>query len=361
MRVIDRYLVRGFLWALAYCVALFSMLFIVIDTFNNLDDFLKNAVPAKVVLSYYAYYLPAIFVQIIPAATLVALLYTLGNFSKHNEIVAMKSGGMSVSRTVLPYVFLAALISFSVLYLNETLVPDSLVTSTSIKQGLMDKGKKSHNRAIKNVAAYGQDNRMIYAREYEIATQTLHDVVILEDNLNHTLKSKLMAKKAEYREGRWLLHDVIRYRLDAKGDIFGEPTIAPTMTLEIPEKPDAFVKDGSRVDLMNSRELHNHIRNLRGSGEKMLQRLLVDFHYKTAMPFVTFVLVLIGTPLGMRTERSGLLVGVGTSLLIVLSFYALLSVSLALGKGGFLPPLFAAWFANVSFSLAGIYLIRHSG
>ena len=44
MRVIDRYLVRSFAAALLFCLALFFVLFIVIDSFNKLNEGKKQDV-----------------------------------------------------------------------------------------------------------------------------------------------------------------------------------------------------------------------------------------------------------------------------------------------------------------------------
>ena len=63
MRILDRYLLNGFFHALLYCLALFFVLFVVIDVFNNLDEFLKNSVSLDIILRYYAYSLPGISYQ----------------------------------------------------------------------------------------------------------------------------------------------------------------------------------------------------------------------------------------------------------------------------------------------------------
>jgi lipopolysaccharide export LptBFGC system permease protein LptF len=69
--------------------------------------------------------------------------------------------------------------------------------------------------------------------------------------------------------------------------------------------------------------------------------------------------MLIGAPLAMRSTR-GAAVGIGTSFMVVMFYYAMVSVCLALGKGGLLPPAFAAWFANLFFALVGVYLIKNT-
>jgi len=361
MRLVDRYLVKGFMAPLFFCVILFCVVFIIIDSFNNLDEFLRYGVPIKLILSYYAYSVPALLVQIVPAATLVAILYILGNLNRHNEIIAMKASGISSFHIMSPYLFMGMLISFSIFLINETVVPESVITSRAIMEGLILKGKKNlDERAVKNVTLYGAQNRMIFAREYEILSQTLHDVVILENNADQTLKSKLIAKKAQYEEGQWVFHDVMHYKLNRRGEIIGEPVYSPRTTIDIPERPESFLKEASQVEFMSARQLKNYISELQGSSKKLVRRLWVDFHYKVALPFLSFIVMLIGAPLAMRTARGSAMLGIGTSLLIVMVYYGVDSICLALGKGGYLPPFFAAWLSNLFFASVGIYLIRNT-
>ena len=111
---------------------------------------------------------------------------------------------------------------------------------------------------------------------------------------------------------------------------------------------------------MNTRQLDEYMNHLQGASKKLAQKLLVDFHHKIAFPFVSFVVILIGAPLAMRTERGGALLGIGASVAIVMLYYGLNSVFLAFGKGGHLPPMFSAWFSNLFFAAIGLYLIKSS-
>ena len=65
----------------------------------------------------------------------------------------------------------------------------------------------------------------------------------------------------------------------------------------------------------------------------------------------------MGIPLGMRVSRSGPLLGVGTALTLVVAFYFLTNITMALGDGGRIPPVVAAWLTNVIFASVGTVLL----
>ena len=361
MRILDRYLTRSFISAMFYCLAVFLLLFVIIDLFTNLDEFLKHGVSLPVLFSYYGYFIPTLLVQVVPIACLVAVLFVIGNLSRHNEIIALKASGVSAFHILLPYFFMGILISFAVLLVDEMVVPQSSLTSASIMEGLIKKGKKDfEERALNKVTLYGKDGRMIYAREYEISSKTLHDVVIFENNMREPFQAEIKAKKAAYEDGQWVFYDVIQYRINRRGEVVGNPSFSEKLNFPLDQKPEDFAHEGSQVEFMNSKELKEHIEHLHGASKKLVKKLSVDLYYKIAFPFVSFIVMLIGAPLAMKTGRGSAVVGVGTSFALVLVYYGIASFCLALGKGDYLPPAFAAWFGNLFFAVIGIYLIKNT-
>ncbi len=358
MRILDRYLLNSFIGALIYCLCLFFILFIVIDAFNNLDEFLKSGVDLRIIGSYYLFSMPMILIQVVPVAVLVSVLYVLGSLNRHNEIIAMKASGVSAFHILAPYLFMGALISFSVFMVSEKVVPKASVTSASIMEGLIEKGKKNFgDRIIKNVTLFAKGSRMVYAREFEVATDTLYDVVVLDDE-KRLVQTKITGKKAVYKNGLWHMYEAIQFQMNNHGEIEGEPQFLDSLVLNLDARPADFLKESSQIETMNTKQLKEYMDHLRGTSQKLAKKLMVDFHYKIAFPFVSFVVMLIGAPLAMRNERGAALKGIGTSVGIVAIYYGINSLCLAFGKGGHLPPLFSAWFSNLFFAAYGIYLIK---
>jgi lipopolysaccharide export system permease protein len=343
---------------LIYCLLLFTVLFVIIDSFNHLDDYVHHNVSIKIILTYYYYLFPSVIVQIVPISVLVSILFGLGNLSKHNEIIALKASGVSGFHILSPYIFVGILISLSLFLLNETTVPRYTLTSTAVMEGLILKGKENfEERSLKNVTLYGKEKRIYFAREFEISKQTLHDVVVLEDRQGQTVKSKLTAERAQYENSHWIFYEAMKYEMDNRGDIVGDPVFSRRLELEIPETPADFVNEGSQVEFMTAKQLRALIHNLKGSSKKLTRRLWVDFHQRVAFPFISLMVILIGAPLAVGRTRGSVMRGIGTSFVVVLFFYGMNSVCLALGKGGYMEPPLAAWFANLFFALVGFYLI----
>ena len=83
----------------------------------------------------------------------------------------------------------------------------------------------------------------------------------------------------------------------------------------------------------------------------------MDLHEKVALPFVSFVMVVLGLPFGFRSGKKGSLYGIGMGIGLVVIYYATFAVLSALGQIGFLPPFLAAWAPNILFTGLGTYMM----
>ena len=119
MRILDKYILKNFLVPLIYCLVLFAFLYIVIDLFENLDDILKNGLPIVVLGKYYLSMMPLVIINTVPIASLISTVYVISSMNKHDEIIAMRSAGVSIFRILLPFLFLGMVISSIVFTISE--------------------------------------------------------------------------------------------------------------------------------------------------------------------------------------------------------------------------------------------------
>ena len=68
MKIIDKYLIKQFLQTIVFGLLAFTMIFVVIDAMENLDDFIDQNVPALTILHYYLVFSPEI-IKLMLAAT----------------------------------------------------------------------------------------------------------------------------------------------------------------------------------------------------------------------------------------------------------------------------------------------------
>ncbi len=361
MKIIDRYITREFILPFFYCLAVFISLYIVIDLCSRLEDILKHHVEFPVLVQYYLAFLPIIFVRTAPIAVLLSTLYVLGNLTKYNEITAFKASGLNIWRLALPFFYLGLIVSIVTLAINDKIIPQANLISTTVKEEHLDKEKKdTSQRIVENIALYGTRNRLIHVRKFYVQDKLLKDITILEQDENERVTAKIQAKSAKWIKDGWVFFDCVIYNFAQDGEPRDEPSFFKKMIIDIEETPKDFLRRESSAEFMSYRKLKGYINRLSGSGAKIVQKLLVDLHYKISFPFVSLVIIFLGIPFALSAQGTGKAASIGLFIVIGFSYYSVEALSLALGKRGILPPFLSAWFANILFSAVAIMLMRRT-
>lgn len=127
MRIIDSYLLNQFLRTFLICFCSLTGLYIVIDGFSNLDDFMiyaeKHGNLLAVMGEYYAYRSMSFFDRTSGILTLIAAMFTVTAFQSHQELTAIEAAGLSKGRVVKPVIVAVIAISLLAALNRELVIP----------------------------------------------------------------------------------------------------------------------------------------------------------------------------------------------------------------------------------------------
>lgn len=360
MKIFDRYLIKHFLFPLVYCLFLFIFLYVTADIFGNLEDILKNHIAPAILLQYYISFIPSIFVQTLPIASLLAIVYMLSIFNKNNELTAAKACGISLKQLLLPVFIISVMLGLVNFIVNETIVPRGMVNAEKIKSQYIDSQHKLDKgpALIEDLTLYSKKNQLVYAQEFNMKNKSLTGIIIIERDNAHKLRRKILASSALWKEGKWVFYDCIIYRFDERGKSAGNPLVFKEKIIDLTETPEQLKRYEFQTGHISYAELENHIDRLSGSNPKILNSMKTDLYFKSALPFVSVIIMLLGIPFALSTKRGGAMSGIGISLFVGLSYYGSIYIVLALGKGGLLPPIVAAHLPNIIFLLIALRLLK---
>ena len=110
IKKIDRYILRQFILTAIFALFAFIMIFVAIDMMENLDDFLDRHATPQIIMLYYLHFIPEIIKLMVPVAMLLSSLFTTGRFSTYSELTALKSGGVSLYRFMVPIMIFSLLV-----------------------------------------------------------------------------------------------------------------------------------------------------------------------------------------------------------------------------------------------------------
>jgi len=197
MGKIDRYLLRQFLWIFVIFFSSFLGLFVVADGVNNFEEFSTYGKDhggfLKVVGEYYGYRAFAFFDQISPLLILIAAMFTIAAFRRHNEMTALLAAGISKARIVRPIIAAAIVFALLAVANRELMIP-------SIREKLNFKAQDLLSKARPVEPVYdNQTDISISCRGILRRTQTLVEPNFsMPLQLNHYGR-QVQARRAVYR------------------------------------------------------------------------------------------------------------------------------------------------------------------
>ncbi|OAM92748.1 lipopolysaccharide export system permease protein [Pelosinus fermentans] len=358
MRILDKYIIKELLGPFIFGIASFSSVFIGTSTLMKIAQYVTQyGASLNSVVKLFIYSLPAIVVLTFPMSMLLAALLAFGRLSGSSEITAMRSGGISFYRLSAPVFVIAFFVSIFAVFFSEMVVPQSNSAYNYVVRYEIQKNtapKSQEHIIIKDVKGDILE-RLTYARKFEEETNTMYAVSMQEFD-NGTLVRVENAEKAVWQDNRWIMINGVIHDLTAEGNL--ERTMHfEQQIMPMAKAPTAISREQKKPDEMTIKELKQHIKILEREYVNA-KKYEMELQQRLAIPVASFVFALIGTPLGLQPNRSSSSIGLGISIIIIFVYYAIMTVFTALGQGGALPVVLAAWIPNIVGIIAGALLVR---
>jgi LPS export ABC transporter permease LptG/LPS export ABC transporter permease LptF len=356
-QILDVYVIRG--WAFYFVVLLvaFVGIYIVFDFFQILSDVVRNHAGARLVFNYYRYFSPQILYTMVPLSILVATLVNFSILTKTNQVIAIKSAGISLYRISLPVLFVAALLSAGMFVLGDEYLPATNQRQDALRNQIKGRPAQTHYRPDRQWI-FGESSRIYNYRFFDPDRNLFAELSVFEFGPpGFQLTRRIYAARAfwEPHINGWVLENGWTRDL-ALDKVTAYMPFAVATFRELTEKPAYFKKEVRPSEQMSAFELGRYIDELSQSGFDVV-RLSVQLYRKFSYPLITFVVALIAIPFSFSMGRQGALSSVALSIGIAILYWSTSSLFEAMGNLSQLPPAVAAWAPDVLFGLGGVFLL----
>jgi lipopolysaccharide export system permease protein len=357
LKILDRYLIIQFLQTLLFGILAFTIIFVVIDAMENLDDFIDQNVPALKILHYYFVFAPEIIKLMTPVAVLFSALFTAGKAANLSELTAIKASGVSLYRFMTPFIITTFFITLLSVYFGGFVVPSANKIKINIEQVYLKK-----NLSFTGSNIYFQDSRT-----------RIVSISYFDDNLDQA--NRISIQDFDPNELTRMIEriDADRLNYDSTNNIwiankgvqrsFLEKQEANYFTsLEIKDlnfSPEDLLKKQQKTAEMNLLELQELIDAQRRAGNDPTPTL-IEYHSRFAFAVTPLIVVLFGLPISANKRKGGLAAQVGINILVTFIYLVFMKISQAFGKNGALDPLLTAWLANLLFLAGAVYNVWRS-
>lgn len=353
MKIITRYLYKQFFVFFFISLIIFLVVYMVIEFFGKIDNFFEANATVGMAIAFLLYKAPFIILQLIPVSVLISVMLMLGLLSKHNEILALKSSGMSMYNLASIIVGISVIVGIGSFFLSESIVPITSPMANDLWDRQIE--EKDSKGAYKLSHIWYKGKKTIYQiRTFDTTRNIAEGFTVFFFDRDFTVIKRIDAKSARWNDGVWYLQEGLIQ--DIEGGNLKKSERFVKYAIQLPEIPNNFKRSMKAPEEMSFWELKKYTKKIREEGYDATQ-YLVDLNIKVAFPFICPVLTLVGIPLALSRRRGGIpfsiTIGIGVSFLYLLTF----GISRSFAISGLLPPVLGAWMANLLFSLFGIYLI----
>jgi len=354
LTILDRYVLRAWVRIFAMTALGFPIVSVLITITDNVRRLLSRGLTVPQIFLSYLYTLPAEIAEVMPASVFFATVFTIGAMSRHAEVIAAQAGGRSFYRLVRP-IFVAAsaaaLLAFAV---GEVSV---WTTARSLER---QKAREARPTTYRYNFVYRADAGWVYTiRALDVANRAMRDPVFLRQGNGPDYPDlAVSADSATYDSAAagWRLWG------GASRIIFSGPAqpvfeAGQIRLRALTQTPAQLLAASKAPSEMRYAELGQYIEALRRTGNDV-NKLEVEHALKIAVPITCLIIALFGAPLSLSSPRAGPAFGIALSLATTVLFLLVINLSKAVGAGGLIHPVVAAWFPNLLFLGAALVLLK---
>jgi lipopolysaccharide export system permease protein len=350
--LIDRYIIRKFIGTYLFALAFISVIIIIFDISERIDDFVENKAPLyDIVFRYYMNFIPFLINMFSALFVFITVIFFTSKMAGHSEIIAILSGGVSFKRLMYPY-FLSALVIFIFnLLFNLFIIPPANVERLSFQEQYI---KGPFHNTNRNIHYQIEPGEYVYIESFTTWNNTAYKFS-LEKFDGKRLVSKLQSEQAVWDTsfGGW---QVRNYYLRQCGDSTETLTRGSRLDTVVNITADDLRRRADLYESMNYFRLNDEINLLKLRGDNSVKFALIEKNKRITVPFSVFILTLIGVSLSSQKVRGGIGIKIGLGIGLSFSYILFLRFAEMFVHTDVLPPFVALWLPNLVYAVVAATL-----
>ena len=375
--LLHRYILKEVLVATLLAMGLFIFVLLLGNLLRDVASLLATGkLGAWIFLKLLALLIPYVASYALPLGVLTGTLISLGRLSSQQEVIAMKSAGMSLYQIASPIIVISFIGMVAGVLVNLQYAPKSRIAYKRLAISAVSKNPAEFIEKRRFIHDF--PNYVIYMGDQD--GSLMKDFWIWELDEKKRVKLFLRAREGNLnfdRERNSLVLVLKDAAVEKRNDddpetftsdvfrsvSFGELPIEFPMDSLFGEKSQKRmkIKDMTFARLMRERKAAMEKEIEESDGMSNL-RMKIQMHIQKnfAMAFSVFSLAIFGVPLAIRVGRKESYANLAIALVIALTYYFLIIVvSWFEGNPGLRPDLLV-WIPNIIFQVLGFIMIRNA-
>lgn len=224
MKKIDRLILRSFIGPLVLTFTLSVLVLLMQFVWKYVDDLVGKGLEFSVIAELLMYASATFVPMALPIAVLFASIMTMGNFGEKYELVAMKAGGISVRRAMMPMAVVVVLLTGMAFYFANNVMPTAML---KYRMTLYDITRKKPAVNIRPGEYYKEfDGYVIRVGSKGRDGRTLQDIIIYDHSCGANATTVIVAQRGFMEASpdnqylKFTLYDGYSYSEESSGENF---------------------------------------------------------------------------------------------------------------------------------------------
>jgi lipopolysaccharide export system permease protein len=311
LKRIDRYIIKKFLSTFFFMLGLIMLFSVVFDISEKLSEFISNKAPLhEIFFSYYVTFILYYGNTFSSMIIFLSVIWFTGKMAQNTEIIPIWFSGRPVTRFLRPYFIGATILTIMSLVLNHVIIP----RTNKIRLAFEERYYRDI-LTVNNYQAEYPGNELVYFSNYAAEEQRVNDLTIQKWSKDNKPIYFLRARFAKNKPGtnEWQLTDYYEKNYEfPKAKLIHGRHKDTTFVYRIEE----MAQRDNAAQALTFTELKNAIEREKLKGSKLVPDFEIELHQRTAFPFATYILTLIGVSVASQKKRGG----IGMNIAIGLAF-----------------------------------------
>ncbi|HKK87714.1 MAG TPA: LptF/LptG family permease [Saprospiraceae bacterium] len=359
MKKLDWYILGKFLRSFFFTALLFTLVAMVIDYSDKVEDFHDNKIPMDLIIDmHYLPFIPYINSLLWPLYALIAVIFFTSRMAYNSEIISIFNAGVSYYRFLMPYLIGAFFIACIHLVMTHYLVPVGNKKRVDFENFHL--GKHSEKTKRNNIHLFLDDHTKVNIRYFNSSDTSAKDFRI-ERFEEGVLREMLLAQSAKYIDStnQWRLRDYTVRVFDKQSEqIYREELDILDTTLNL--KPVDIFSFHNDKQKLTTPELTAYIDRQVQRKKGNIKEFVLEKHRRTTEPVTVIILTFIGVSIASRKVRGGMGLHLAMGTLIGALFIYVSRFSLMLTNSKNIPANIGIWLPNIIFALVALWLVSRA-
>jgi len=357
---VNRYIFKEILPPLGLNLMFFTFVFLISDMLEITNWIVNYGIGISAVLRMIIYSMPDFLIFVVPMSAMLAILLTFLRMSGDNEIIALKSGGLSFYGLLPPVLLICSL---GTVFTGLMIIYGLPWGRTSLEE-LTEKIAASNPEIGLKEKTFNDDfeDIIFFVNKIDPKNDMLLGVFI-EDRRRPDMLVTVVAKRGrllndpEKNMHHLRLFDGTIHRTNSEdGSVNSVRFNTYTSSLGPDNATPAEKKKRKHQKAMSLGELLQFTQ-ASSAQDEFCRKALLELHRKFSLPVSCFTLGLIALPLGVQSRSTKRTFGLLVGLFLFLFYYLLLTAGKILGESGMLQPVLGMWLPNILSGAVALYLI----